>query len=267
MLNPLRILMLADSDGELTGFADATGELGYPATWERVQEDRRCQALLDANDWDLVMCWFAAGRPPTALRALREWFESADPRAAVPPLVIVADSFDEAAEAAQRLGASVCLREQGLQHLGPALENVVHRSRGRRARARWAAFEAGQRRILEQISAGRPLPDVLEEIVLLIEQQGDGMLCSILLLDAEERRVRHGAAPHLPRALVEGVDGSEITRVASPYAAARVKAQSSASTFRQRRTRRRQRNPLPRGSLSVGAPEPTGAQLVSARPR
>ncbi|HEU4580002.1 MAG TPA: PAS domain S-box protein [Polyangiaceae bacterium] len=202
--------MLADSDRELTGFADAMAALGYRASWERVDEERSCQALLDANEWDLVVCWFTAGRPPNALRALRDWLEAADPRTPVAPLMIVADSFDEVAEAAQRLGASVCLREHGLQHLAPALENVVRRGRGRRTRARWAAFEAGQRTILEHISAGRPLPDVLEEIVLLIEQQGDGMLCSILLLDAEGRRVRHGAAPNLPRALIEGVDGSEI---------------------------------------------------------
>jgi PAS domain S-box-containing protein len=51
---------------------------------------------------------------------------------------------------------------------------------------------------------------VLEEIVLLIERQREGLLCSILLLDSDARRVRHGAAPHLPPALVHGIDGAEI---------------------------------------------------------
>ena len=187
MVNPLRILMLADSDRELTGLEHAFAALGYAPTWQRADDERRCQALLEANDWDVVMCGFVAGRPPGALRALREWFESVDARASLPPLVFLADAFEEVAEAAQRLGAAVCLRQQGLAHLGPTLENAVRQVRARQARTRWAAFDAGRRLILEHISAGRPLAELLREIVLLIEAQategpGEGMLCSILTL-------------------------------------------------------------------------------------
>ena len=72
------------------------------------------------------------------------------------------------------------------------------------------AFEDGQRAILEAIATGRPLPEVLERIVLLIEQQAEGLYCSILLLDRDRGTVHHGAAPHLPRELVAGIDGSPI---------------------------------------------------------
>jgi GAF domain-containing protein len=46
--------------------------------------------------------------------------------------------------------------------------------------------------------------------VLLIEAQSPGMLCSILLLSEDGDHVRHGAAPSLPKAYVEAIDGSAI---------------------------------------------------------
>ena len=72
------------------------------------------------------------------------------------------------------------------------------------------AFEEGQHAILEAIATGRPLAEVLEQIVLLIERQEEGLFCSILLLDRERGTVHHGAAPHLPQALVAGIDGQPI---------------------------------------------------------
>ncbi|MDB4979566.1 MAG: multi-sensor hybrid histidine kinase, partial [Myxococcales bacterium] len=73
-----------------------------------------------------------------------------------------------------------------------------------------AAFGSGQREILEAIATGAPLAQVLERIVLLIEGRAAGMRCSILLLDREKGRVRHGAAPHLPPAFVAAIDDSPI---------------------------------------------------------
>lgn len=59
---------------------------------------------------------------------------------------------------------------------------------------------------------------VLNEIVLLIERQAPGLLASILLLD--DKRLRHGAAPHLPEAFVRAIDGSEIGPTAGSCGAA-----------------------------------------------
>jgi len=55
-------------------------------------------------------------------------------------------------------------------------------------------FSAGQREVLERIASGAPLAEILEGIVRLVERQAEGMYCSILLLDGERRRIRHGAA-------------------------------------------------------------------------
>ena len=44
-------------------------------------------------------------------------------------------------------------------------------------------FLARERALLERIAGGAPLPALLHEIVRLVEDQSDDMLCSILLLD------------------------------------------------------------------------------------
>jgi PAS domain S-box-containing protein len=71
-------------------------------------------------------------------------------------------------------------------------------------------FNAGHHAMLERVATGAPLPQLLEDIVRFIERQSAGMMCSILLLDSEERCVRHGAAPSLPTDFVHALDGSRI---------------------------------------------------------
>src|SRR5437660_7421784 len=71
-------------------------------------------------------------------------------------------------------------------------------------------FYAGQTRVLESVAANAPLPEVLTNLVLLMEAQAEGMLCSIVVLTADGRRVRHGAAPSLPKAYVKAVNGAPI---------------------------------------------------------
>jgi len=71
-------------------------------------------------------------------------------------------------------------------------------------------FRGGQSRVLEMIAADAPLPDVLTSLVLLMEGQAEGLRCSILLLNRDGKRVRHGAAPNLPEAYVKAVNGAPI---------------------------------------------------------
>src|SRR5476651_1893543 len=72
------------------------------------------------------------------------------------------------------------------------------------------AFRAGQSRILEMIARSAPLGQILERLVLLIEEQSPGMLCSILLLSDDGNHIRHGAGPSLPKAYVKAIDGAPI---------------------------------------------------------
>ncbi|HEV7735497.1 MAG TPA: GAF domain-containing sensor histidine kinase [Candidatus Binatia bacterium] len=75
----------------------------------------------------------------------------------------------------------------------------------RRERDAVAGFLAGQSRLLEMIATGATLSDVLHALCLFVEERAPGMLCSVLLLDG--RTLRHGAAPSLPPAYREAIDG------------------------------------------------------------
>ncbi|WP_346896094.1 EAL domain-containing protein [uncultured Roseibium sp.] len=68
----------------------------------------------------------------------------------------------------------------------------------------------GQSRILEMIAASAGLPDILDNLVSLMESQLFEVWGSILLLDDDGVHLRHGAAPSLPRAYCEAIDGAEI---------------------------------------------------------
>lgn len=67
------------------------------------------------------------------------------------------------------------------------------------------SFRSGQHRILEMIATGRPLPEVLESLTLLIEAYSDGMLTSIMLVAEDRLHLVHGAAPSLPPAYFDSV--------------------------------------------------------------
>jgi len=71
-------------------------------------------------------------------------------------------------------------------------------------------FLIEQSRILQKLAANAPLSEILKRLVLLIEAQSPGMLCSVLLLSEDGDHIRHGAAPSLPKEYVEAIDGEPI---------------------------------------------------------
>jgi len=64
--------------------------------------------------------------------------------------------------------------------------------------------------ILERISRGSLLSDVLDFIVRQIQAVEPGIVCSVLLLDEAGQHLRHGAAPDLPLAYSQAIDGARI---------------------------------------------------------
>ena len=91
----------------------------------------------------------------------------------------------------------------------PAVEGIVVTTRDVHERTRAEAMVAAQARILEMVAQGAPLPETLSVMCQVVEEQEPGVLCSILLVDEEEQRLRHGATPSLPegfvRSLAEGI--------------------------------------------------------------
>lgn len=68
----------------------------------------------------------------------------------------------------------------------------------------------GQKQVLEMTAAGKPLYPTLTALLQVIESQSPGLQGSILLMDADGLRVRHGAAPSLPVEYTAALDGQPI---------------------------------------------------------
>ena len=91
-------------------------------------------------------------------------------------------------------------------HEGHVVELLVV-SRNITERRRDEAIRAAQRQVLEMIAEGRSLSAVLDNVVRLVENHTDGMLCSVVLLDEDGTSIRHGAAPSLPTEYLEAING------------------------------------------------------------
>jgi hypothetical protein len=68
----------------------------------------------------------------------------------------------------------------------------------------------GHRQVLEQLAARSSISQILETLTRTVERQFEGTLCSVLLLDDDGERLRHGAAPSLPDVYIQAVDGLRI---------------------------------------------------------
>src|ERR1700749_153 len=73
------------------------------------------------------------------------------------------------------------------------------------------ALEECERWAVAQIEAGHALGEVLENLLLTAEvASGGGMVASVLLVDDTGTKLRHGAAPNLPGAYCDAIDGIAI---------------------------------------------------------
>ncbi|MFL6656660.1 MAG: ATP-binding protein [Massilia sp.] len=68
----------------------------------------------------------------------------------------------------------------------------------------------GQGELLEMVARGAPLSDTLDKLMLLIEGQSDGVLCSVLLLDEDGVSLRPVSGPSLDPAYMRALDGLPI---------------------------------------------------------
>jgi PAS domain S-box-containing protein len=75
-------------------------------------------------------------------------------------------------------------------------------------RKRAESLLAAEKRILEMVAKGDALPEILDSLCRLVEEQANDVLASILLLDGD--RLRHGGAPSLPKAYTDAINGAVI---------------------------------------------------------
>jgi PAS domain S-box-containing protein len=74
-------------------------------------------------------------------------------------------------------------------------------------RKRREALLAGENKVLEMLAKGDSLAEILDSLCLLVEEQSSGVLASILLMEPNGKRLRHGAAPSISRAYTDAIDG------------------------------------------------------------
>jgi len=67
-----------------------------------------------------------------------------------------------------------------------------------------------QNRLLELIARGLPLQATLDAMLVYLERDMPGMLGSVLLLDPDGSRLRHGSAPSLPAEYCKALDGAAV---------------------------------------------------------
>jgi PAS domain S-box-containing protein len=75
-------------------------------------------------------------------------------------------------------------------------------------RKRAESLLTGEKRILEMVAKGDSLAQILDGLCRLAEEQAGDTLASILLVDGN--RLWHGAAPSLPKAFTDAIDGIAI---------------------------------------------------------
>jgi anti-anti-sigma factor len=90
-------------------------------------------------------------------------------------------------------------------------EQVIYAAaRDTTERKRHEALLAGEKRVLEMLSTGAGLTEILESLTEAAEAVTDDMKCSILLLDQGSARLHPVAGQRLPEAYSRAIDGVEI---------------------------------------------------------
>ncbi|HII01787.1 TPA: GAF domain-containing protein [Methanosarcinaceae archaeon] len=67
-----------------------------------------------------------------------------------------------------------------------------------------------QNRVLERIASGASLDEVLLLLVNYAEEMKPGLLCTVMLLDREQKRLFYGACPSLPKLYSKAINGMRI---------------------------------------------------------
>lgn len=97
-----------------------------------------------------------------------------------------------------------------VQRFEGALEDITERKRSEEELRRRGALLAWQRRVLEKIAIGAPLAETLDVLCRDAEERASRHAYSVLLVDEDGKRLRHGAAPSLPDHYNAAVDGIAI---------------------------------------------------------
>ncbi|MHC4100534.1 MAG: PAS domain-containing protein [Planctomycetota bacterium] len=196
---------------------------GYEEIWGRT-----CQSLYERpvgwaeaihhKDRDRVMAAFFEGaakngfdeeyrvvRPDGSIRWIRDrGFPIRNDAGEVQRIAGIAEDISELVRHRDHLESLV---KERTADLVTANENLRQENIERR---RAEKIHRDRSRVLQLLAKGASLKQVLRLLLETIEELDPGMFGSILLLDDDKKRLRHGAAPSLPAFYNEAIDGLEI---------------------------------------------------------
>ncbi|MGH8641525.1 MAG: response regulator, partial [Burkholderiales bacterium] len=205
-MEQLKILVVEDSPADAELAVRELRQTGLALDFLRVANEESFRRALDEYHPQLILSDFSMPGfgGLTALDLAREKLPDV-------PFVFVSGTIgeDRAVEAMRR-GATDYVLKDRMGRLVPVIQRALQEARERVARRRMELWRDRQNRILELVAAGAPLTDALGGLMLAVESQAPGMLCSILLPDGEGARLRTGAAPSLPEPYNRAVDGVAI---------------------------------------------------------
>jgi diguanylate cyclase (GGDEF)-like protein/PAS domain S-box-containing protein len=202
----LRILVVDDSPADAELAVRELQRAGLAVEVRRVDTEESYRRALDEFRPQLILSDFSmpAFGGLAALDLAREKLPDV-------PFVFVSGTIgeDRAVEAMKR-GATDYVLKDRMNRLVPVIRRALQEAAERAARRRAEQWRDRQNRILELIASGAPLAEALGGLMLAVEAQAPGMLCSILLPDGDGARLRTGAAPSLPETYNRAVDGVAI---------------------------------------------------------
>jgi two-component system cell cycle sensor histidine kinase/response regulator CckA len=130
MAQPLRVLIVEDSENDTRLLLRELERAGYDVSWERVETAASMRSALKGRSWDLVVADYTMPKfsAPAALSLLQE--SGID----LPFIIVSGDVGEDVAVEAMRAGAHDYLLKGALKRLVPAIQRELEQAGHRRAR-------------------------------------------------------------------------------------------------------------------------------------
>src|SRR6202790_3281201 len=78
----------------------------------------------------------------------------------------------------------------------------------------------GEKLLLEMVTSGHSMPEILDALCEFVESATSGCYCSVVLVDPTGTRLEHGAAPSLPASFITSIIGRPVNAESGPCAMA-----------------------------------------------